>query len=110
MIIKLKTDTQNGWRFYDNARAVSIGFIDYVDVPKPPEEMQDCANDFGFADGEIWHDIKISDKICRTSDAKIAVIAFQSGNLLASGECINLYTNAECYLLNDSGKTIERLA
>lgn len=107
MIIKIKTPGEDNWRFYDNARAVQSAEIDKNSVPQIVDHGTpvDENNNFGFLDGDVWTEVIMNPQI--PDSGKVTLISFETTGLEA--DHVNLYTNSTVYLLNDNGKTIERL-
>jgi hypothetical protein len=100
MIIKTRGEAES-WRFYDNAREVHYSFCHQADVPKVEilTNEENCGVSFD-ADGVLYEnmlDAKAQDSGC----LRITFLDDQNPR--------ELYVNRETYLLNDAGKTIERL-
>lgn len=104
MILKVRTDdgtsiddvpVKHSWRLYDGVEELhytlygSEKLLDskYVQWGKP-EDVQ-----------EIWHTHP------KPADGEILFAAFYTQTQGA----VHLFVNTECYLLNDNGRTIERL-
>lgn len=83
MILKVR-NFQSGWKFFDNLTHLEYSFIEDLN----PKEM------FNY---------KILDS--NSNKRKIHV----HGNNKDTGKVINIAINLECYILNDEGKTIEKL-
>lgn len=102
----IKTAGQEGsWRFYDNAREVQSAGCKWSDVFQV-EGMTDkeCCGVSAEVDGTRFENNLDYDQPM-TSDAGCLMVSF----INHEGMPHNLYVNRETYLLNDSGKTIERL-
>ena len=100
MIIKTKGG-ESSWRFYDNARAVHYSCCHQSDVPNVEvlSAEDNCGVSFN-ADGVLYENMLDP----RTLDSACLRISF-----LDDSNPRELYVNRETYLLNDAGKTIERL-
>jgi hypothetical protein len=108
MIIKIKTPGENNWRFYDKAQSVQTSEIPYSEVPKMADSgFSDQFGNYGFDNGGgLWEEILMRPDIPQAD--KVLLVSFTLGDI-SEGRAMNLYTNAESYILNDSGKTIERI-
>lgn len=102
MIIKIKTNGEDEWRFYDDAREVQKGTIAESSIPKLDNIQPDTWN-YGFdTDSGIHEEVMINASM--PTHEHVALITF-----ITHDRATNLYTNSTVYLLNDNGKTIERL-
>ena len=108
MIIKVKTPGESNWRFYDKAQSVQTSEILKTDVPKLDDNgFTDQFGNYGFDNGgSLWEEILMNPDI--PTSENVLLISFTLGDI-SEGRAINLYTNAATYLLNDNGKTIERI-
>jgi hypothetical protein len=100
MIIKTRGGAES-WRFYDNARAVHYASCHQSDVPKVDvmSDEENCGVSFD-ADGVLYENMLDPE----TMDSGCIRISF-----LDDQNPRELYVNRETYLLNDNGRTIERL-
>lgn len=83
MILKIP-NFSSGWKWFDGLTQVEYSFIDRID------------------DKELF-DYKVL-----IQDSKKRIIHIH-GNNKTSGKVLNIAVNQTCYILNDEGKTIERL-
>lgn len=103
MIIKIKTTGHDNWRFYDNATAVQSCMIKRDECPQLTTVTD--GNNFGFDNEGIWEEVLFDSE--KPTPEEILLISFCVGDI--NGKPINLYTNGATYLLNNEGKTIERI-
>lgn len=100
MIVKVMVNGNGGWRFFDNATAVQRGRI-ARDMAPPV----DCIRSHSLHDGSsIVEESYIADTQAAELCDGIGLISFES-----HGKSYNIYTDYTAYLLNDQGKTIEKL-
>ena len=103
MIIKVQQGAHDSWRFYDNARNVQSAMVTRANVPTLDgiPEYDQCGITIELND-------RIEENACVPQPAgpeTIMLVSFINHD----GVPCNLYVNTETYLLNDNGKTIERL-
>jgi len=104
MIIKIKqgAEDQVSWRFHDSAREVSYAVIFSKGMPKinDVEITSEMGLQFEGDDGIVreTHFISAIAETCLC----VSFIDF-------NGKPHEIYTDATVYILNDSGKTIERI-
>ena len=108
MVLKVRTPDRGGWKLYDGVTEVNLSSASL-------EKMKDMKCDGRF----------VSDKFCRQEVEKVGVLGkmksissvvvciFNQHRFERSEERLNnqkmIIFNGPAYLLNDEGKTIERI-
>ncbi len=103
MIIKIATDNTGGWQFHDNAENVLVHQMPRaLIVDSRVEPIPGGRSSYHYP---FLKDPSICTAVTPPGEQElITVVGFESKNNFYS-----IYTDYPVYLLNDSGKTIERL-
>ncbi len=105
MIIKLKqgSEDQVSWRFHDSAREVSYAHVFASVLPViNGVKISDQMGVHFEADDDVVRETHFIGASIPESCLCISFIDF-------NGKAHEIYTDAQAYLMNDSGKTIERI-
>jgi len=101
MILKVKSEVEgsnNSWRFYDGCEGLHYTLYDSASDTKKNYAQCGVPSDVH----EVWYEYNLRPQ---AMDQPILLAAFSSQT---TGP-VHLFCSTECYLLNDLGKTIERL-
>jgi len=101
MIIKTKSLT-GSWRFYDSAREVQSAVVGKDKIPVIGSLPEDQQGGVGFAEENVFYENMVTFPLANKT---YLMISFFDHDYKARV----LYVEDETYLLNDSGKTIERV-
>lgn len=101
MILKVKSEVEgsnNSWRFYDGVEG--LHYTVYDNASETKKNYEQCGTPADVQ--EVWYEYNLRPV---AMSQPVLLAAFSSE---ATG-CMHLFCSTECYLLNDAGKTIERL-
>ncbi len=108
MILKVRTADGGGWKFYDRITEVNYW-------PAPLEKMKNLQCDSRFISDKFCREEveKVSEKGKMKSVSSVIICVFSQQGFERKEERMNnqkmIIFNGPAYILNDDGKTIERI-
>ncbi len=100
MIVKVKQPKQNGWDFFGNVRNIQSNIVDGNKLEFPGIESD--IEEHQFLTKEVF-ELDSNGKPNKHADVLELLLTCEDGRL------VHILANTLTYLMNDEGKTIERL-